>query len=208
MSDAVVPARSTTRVGHTRHRRSSDWLRNQLPMGMVEDDFLHRFLGIFQEMGDTYLHHIDNLEFAFDPAVAPLPMVRLLGAFIGVDQLDPSLPEVTQRRVVQGAIRNLSWRGTEKGVRELLELITQAPVEIVDSGGVYLEGEAPHAPPHIVMRVQQLGLVEEPDLIELVSDGVPASVTFELFVGERRIWPIGAPRPAARGTDAGIQEAS
>ena len=33
--------------------RRDDWLIHQLPVGMVEDEFLVRFLSIFQEVGDT-----------------------------------------------------------------------------------------------------------------------------------------------------------
>ena len=80
--------------------RREDWLLHQLPVGMVEDDFLSRFLRIFQSVADTELHQIDALRHMFDPTVAPDGMVRLMGPWIGVDWIDPSLPDELQRRIV------------------------------------------------------------------------------------------------------------
>lgn len=209
MSDAIVPARATSSLPRTRRRRDGDWLRNQLPMGMVEDPFLHDFVGIFQQVADTYLDHIDNLGHAFDPATAPMPMVRLLGRWIGVDLLDETMDEVTQRQIVRDCGPLLAWRGTQRGVAGLLSLITQGPVTLEDSGGVYLEGESPGAAGHVVVRVTQLGLAEEDDLVEIVRNELPASVTFELFVGLGRLWPVTAEEPAdARGANPGIEESA
>ena len=169
--------------------RRDDWLLHQLPVGMVEDDFLARFLRIFQRVADTELHQIDTLGHMFDPAVAPDPMVRLMGAWIGVDWIDPSLPDHLQRRIVQEYAELLQWRGTRRGMEQLLGLITDGPVEVVDSGGVYHEGEAPTSYPHVVLRAASSGWATEADLLRIVRAELPASVTFELYVGSRRIWP-------------------
>lgn len=219
MTGAIVPTRSATVARRTRPRRNADWLRNQLPMGMLEDDFLFRYLGILQKVADSFLEHVDNLEHAFDPSVAPMPMVRQLGSWIGVDLLDAGhgtgdgsseqpIPDVDQRRIVAATAKLLAWRGTEKGVRGLLELVTNAPVEIHDSGGVYPDGQAPCAAAHIVVRAQQLGFVEEADLLEIVQHELPASVTFELYVADQQLWP---PPPApeddeSAGDDSGSED--
>ena len=55
--------------------RNPEWLLQQLPSGMLNDDFFRRYMSIFQTMADTYLDHIDAIEHVFDPSVAPLPMV-------------------------------------------------------------------------------------------------------------------------------------
>ncbi len=59
--------------------RRDDWLLGQLPMGMLEDDFFARFVGIFQEVATTYLDGVDNLENVVDVTVAPESVVRWLG---------------------------------------------------------------------------------------------------------------------------------
>lgn len=169
--------------------RRDDWLTHQLPVSMVEDEFLVRFLSIFQEVADTVVHQIDNLPHVFDPTVAPLPMVRVMGGWVGLDWIDPSLPDALQRRIVRQYFAMLRWRGTKRGMRQLLELITEAPAVVTETGGIYQEGDAPTGIGHVVLRVQTSGWATEADLLRIVRAELPASVTFELFVGDRRLWP-------------------
>ena len=93
-------------------------------MGMTEDEFFVRFVSIFQEVGGTVLDQIDMLPFVFDTAVAPDSLVRAIGSWVGLDWVDPSLPDIAQRRLVRGYSALLPWRGTRKGLTELLHLIT------------------------------------------------------------------------------------
>lgn len=172
--------------------RRSDWLLQQLPVSMVEDDFLGRFLMIFQSIADTELHQIDTLKHMFDPAVAPDAMVRLMGQWIGVDWIDPSLPDELQRDMVRGYSALVRWRGTRQGLKMLLELVTNGPATVIDNGGVYPEGEAPVTDPHVVLRIESTGWATERDVLRIVRAELPASVTFELFVGDRRLWPTDA----------------
>lgn len=172
------------------------WLVDQLPLAMLEDEFLERFLGIFQELADTFMLQVDNIEHAVDTTVAPDRMVRALGAWIGVPPIDPSLPDEVQRRIVREHGQMLQWRGTGLGLRHLLEMITDAPAEIHDSGGVYEEGQAPENPAHVRIKVTSSGWTTEDDLLDLVRSELPAAVSFELSVGDRTIWP----RMAATGT--------
>lgn len=176
--------------------RREDWLLHQLPVGMVEDDFLARFLRIFQTVADTELLQIDNLPHMFDPHVAPDAMVRALGSWIGIDWIDSSLPDELQRRIVREYSSLIQWRGTARGLRQLLELISLEPAVVQDSGGVYLESDAVSKPPHVRLHVASAGWATEPDLLRIVRSELPASVTFELHVGARRIWP---PEPDSGG---------
>jgi phage tail-like protein len=169
------------------------WLVDQLPLSMLDDDFLVRFLGIFQELADTFMLQVDTIEHTVDTSVAPDRMVRAMGAWLGAPPIDPSLPETVQRRIVREHGQMLQWRGTAMGMRHLLEMITDAPAEIVDSGGVYAEGEAPENPGHVRIRVESSGWTTEDDLLDLVRSELPASVSFELAVGDRTIWPVGRP---------------
>jgi phage tail-like protein len=169
------------------------WLIDQLPLAMLEDDFLTRFLGIFQELADSYLVQVDNIEHIVDTTVAPDAMVRTLGSWIGAPPVDPSLPDEVQRRIVREHGHMLQWRGTALGLRHLLEMITDAPADVTDSGGVYPEGEAPDNPAHVRIHVESSGWTTPDDLVALVRGELPASVSFELTVGESTVWPVGAP---------------
>lgn len=165
------------------------WLIDQLPVAMLDDDFLVRFLGIFQDLADTFMVQADAMEHLLDVAVTPEPMVRFMGAWLGARTIDPSLDPQTQRRIVREQGRMLPWRGTARGLRQLLEVITGGPVVVVDSGGVYPEGEAPQNVGGIHVEVLSLGWATEDDLVALIQADLPAAVSFELFVGDRKLWP-------------------
>ena len=169
--------------------RRPDWLIHQLPVGMAEDEFLLRFLSIFQDIAETVLHQVDNLPHMFDPAVAPDEMVRLMGRWLAVNWIDSSLPDASQREIVRRYSHLLQWRGTKRGMTELLELISGQPAVVADTGGVYLEDEAPGAAAHVRLEVASTGWANEEDLLSILRSELPASVTFELIVAGRRVWP-------------------
>lgn len=171
----------------------STWLVDQLPLGMLDDEFFVRFVSIFQELADTHRANADSIEHAVDVSVAPPDMVRYLGRWIGVQAVDPSLPDEFQRRAVRAIGRMLPWRGTRRGLLDLLELVTGEPAEVVDPGGVHREGEAPPNDKHVVVRVRTTGWVTETDLWAIVAAEMPADVTFELQVrGEPDREPVAA----------------
>lgn len=165
------------------------WLIDQLPVAMLDDDFLVRFLGIFQELADRSISHADQLEHLVDVPVAPDAMVRFMGSWLGGNPIDPSLDLETQRRIVRQQGRMLPWRGTVRGLRQLLEMITGGPVVVVDGCGVHREGEAPANPNQVHIEVISTGWAHEDDLVALLVADLPAAVSFELLVAGRRVWP-------------------
>jgi phage tail-like protein len=190
--------------------RKQDWLIQQLPVGMVEDEFLVRFLRIFQGVADTLLDQIDTLPHMFDVSVAPLPMVRQLGRWIGVDGIDPDFDPALQRRIVRDYAEFMQWRGTKRGLRKLLELLSDGEVSITDNCGIYVrpeetadvepEEESPPEPPHLILKIPAARWVGETrvdvpdrDVLRIVRNEVPAFVTFELHIGDRQIWPERGP---------------
>jgi len=184
--------RSLPATGHTRRRpaRHPNWLVNQMPVGMLDSDdgFFVRFLSLFQELGTTLVEGADNIENVLDPTVAPDPMVRWMGSWIGVDSVDPSLPRELQRMIVRSSARTMSWRGTRAGLEQFLEMTSGGAAEVVDGGGIWREGEAPADTAHVTMRVASTGWLEEGDFVALVRDEVPAHVRAELWIGDRRVW--------------------
>jgi phage tail-like protein len=178
--------------------RRDDWLLAQLPVGMVEDEFFVRFVSIFQEVATSIMEGVDNLENIVDVTVAPEPMVRWLASWIGIDSVDASLPHQVQRQIVRASAQMLAWRGTRRGLRQFLELMSGGPAEIEDGGGVYAEGAAPDQPAWVRMRVGSTGWLPEADFVALVRDEVPAHVSIELWVGGRQVLPAAAFVPTPR----------
>jgi phage tail-like protein len=172
---------------------------HQLPVGMLDSHFFVRFVSLFQELGDGLLADADNVDNVVDLTVAPDAMVRWLGSWIGVDGIDPALPDELQRRIVASGARTLAWRGTADGLRRFLELVSDGPARVVDGGGVWRDGEAPADTAWVRLEVESTGWLTEPDFVELVRDEVPAHVRVELTVGGRSVWRSDA--PATEGTD-------
>jgi phage tail-like protein len=169
--------------------RSPVWMLEQLPNGLLDSEFFVRFVSIFQEVGETMFGNADNLENILDLEVAPSAMVRYLGSWIGVGGIDASLPEQLQRRIVESSADTLAWRGTVRGIRRFLELISGSPAIVEDGGGVWRDGESPTTGfSWVRMRVDSTGWLKEADFAQLVRDEVPAHVLAELWVGERLIW--------------------
>jgi len=169
--------------------RPNDWAVRQLPVGMTEDDFFVRFVSIFQDVASTVFEQIDTLPSLFDTAVAPDSLVRAIGSWVGLDWVDPSLPDMAQRDLVRGYSAGLQWRGTRKGLTDLLTLITGDEPAIDDSGGVYLEDEAPEMAPHVRIALPTSGPATTQDLLRIIREELPASVTFELDIGGTRVHP-------------------
>lgn len=169
--------------------RRDDWLLHQLPVGMTDDDFFVRFVTIFQRVADTVVQQVDGVAHAFDPTVAPDNMVRLMAEWFGVDWVDSSLDVRLQREIVMRYAELIPWRGTRRGMVELLELLTGADVEVRDTGGVFAEGEAPQDPPHVRIDVQSLGWNNRKDFAQIVRDELPATVTFTVWMAGSQIWP-------------------
>jgi hypothetical protein len=94
-----------------------------------------------------------------------------------------------QREIVLRYAELIQWRGTKRGLQQLLELLSGGPASVRDSGGVFAEGESPAAPPHVRLDIESAGWNSTGDLIRIVRDELPANVTFDLWVGGERIWP-------------------
>jgi len=162
---------------------------------MAEDDFLVRYLKIMQNIADTVLHQVDGLEHQFDPAVAPNSMVRLMAEWFAVDWVDSSLPDSLQRQIVMRYSEIIQWRGTKSGLRGLLEVLTGAPARVVDSGGVFAEGESPDGPEIVYIDVDYVGWNRFDDLIRIIESELPATVVFQLTIAGKRVWPRGEGYP-------------
>lgn len=183
--------------------RRGDWLANQLPAGMLGDDFFLRFVRIFQAEAETLLTHADTLPHLADARLAPIEMVRYMARWLGTDGIDDSYGEAAQRAVLGMVARTLPWRGTRYALAQLLELYSEGPVTIVDGGGVYEEDRAPDDVAWVRLEVASTGRLPVEDFVALVLDEVPAHVRAEIVVAGARVWPQTAAHHGDQPTDGG-----
>lgn len=185
MQARLVPER------RSKPARPADWLVAQLPLGMQDDDFLVRFVRIFQDVADGLLVHADGLPHLADLTVTPTPMVRWLAHWIGVDTIDERMDDVLQRALVDVLGDALQWRGTERGVRALLDLLAGPGVVVEDTGGIRRAAVAgPERPVdvgadtggHVTVRSPAPSYVGVEDYAALIRAAVPATVTLVVHV--------------------------
>jgi len=172
--------------------RRDNWLINQLPMGMTDDEFFVRFVSIFQEVATTLLEDADLIDFIVDPAVTPTPLLSWLASWLGVSWIDSSLPEDVQRRLVFRLSDAFGWRGTRRGLEIILEAVTGAPVVVEETGRLRRHSDEGCASPFVRIQVESTGWLDDGDFVELVRDELPVAVAFQIEAGGRRIWPIGS----------------
>jgi phage tail-like protein len=166
------------------------WLVGTLPLGMQSDDFLVRFLSIFEEVATTLRASADSVSRVADVHVTSPPMVRFLGAWVGAPALDRRLDVQVQRNIVEAAGATIGSRGTRAALYEVLAAVTDGDVEVVESGGVFRENEAPDGLATVTVRVSTLGHLRERGLVDLVLSSVPANVPIVIECAGRTLYPV------------------
>jgi phage tail-like protein len=104
-----------------------------LPPIFAADDFLGRFLLIFESILSPLSRTIDNLHFYFDPHIVPAEMLPWLASWLGL-VLDERWPEAQRRALIRAAVELYEWRGTRRGLKEFLQLYTGYAPEIEELG--------------------------------------------------------------------------
>ena len=93
------------------------------------DEFMGRFLLIFENMLKPIENMISNLALYFDPLTAPKSLLPWLASWVAF-ALDPTWPEQKRRALVKRAAELYRWRGTERGLAEYLRIYTDSIPEI------------------------------------------------------------------------------
>jgi len=166
------------------------WLVDQLPVCFAGDDFLRRFMGIFQELADGLRQRIDGIEHTVDVNVAPPVFVRWMGGWLSVTSIDPSLPVSRQRELVSGFGGLLVRRGTRAGLEQALELVTGEHAEVRDPGAIVREGDPPLSAGPVRIELAGTGTVSEADVLAVIDDWLPAAASAALWIGGRRVGAV------------------
>lgn len=114
--------------------RRSELLR-YLPGMYAGDDFMGRFLCIFEDTLKPLMHMSDSLHYYFNPLTAPPEMVSWLATWVNL-VLDESWSLEQRRVLIRSAADLYSRRGTKRGMMEYLKLYTGIVPEIAE----YVDG--------------------------------------------------------------------
>jgi phage tail-like protein len=159
-----------------------------LPAVYQEDEFTMRWMEAFDEVLSPIVSVLDNVEYYFDPAFAPLDFVEWLATWVGVE-LDETWPDSAKRELVTQAVELFRIRGTVVGLTRHVAIYTGVEPEIQESGGCSWSSEASselpgNARPSLVVRVRvpDVTAVDERRLDRIVLASKPAHVPHRVEV--------------------------
>jgi len=109
-------------------------LASLLPALLQGDDFTTRLCDGLDAVLAPVLATLDNLDAYFDPTFAPADFVDWLAGWVGI-AVDENWPLERRRSMVEHAAELYRWRGTVKGLGELVALHVGVEPEIEESGG-------------------------------------------------------------------------
>ncbi len=118
----------------------SDYLK-YLPAIYSQDEFWGRFLRIFEDVWSPIDERIGQMNLYLDPKYTPESFLPWLASWMGID-LNPRMSLREQRKLIQNLIELSSWRGTRRGLREHIKLVTGLESQISESGAGMILSEA------------------------------------------------------------------
>lgn len=165
-----------------------------LPAIYSQDEFLGRFLRIFESALAPVDRQIDGLDHYLDPDLAPAIFLPWLASWLDVT-IDDRWPRERQVALIRAAPELHRWRGTRRGLREHLRLYLGAEPEIEETAGGLRLGPSTQlgfrttlgesGPRHhfsLTVRVPDPAAVDYTAVCALVEAQKPAHCTYSLTI--------------------------
>lgn len=102
-----------------------------LPGVYHDNEFMARFLLIFEHILSPIERTVGNIADYFDPGLTPEDFVPWLGSWLGI-VVDVRVPEERRRELVRQAPELYRWRGTKRGLAHYLRVYTGFEPEIIE----------------------------------------------------------------------------
>ena len=150
--------------------------RYYLPDIFQENDFLRRFLLIFEDIWEPLEQRQDHIEMYFDPATCPLSFLPWLASWLNLP-FNTHWPEARQRRLLAQAMELYSWRGTRHGLIRMIEVCTGLTPVIEDTAQPYVFRVRVTLPREAASELVDRTLIEE-----LIQTHKPAHAGYILEV--------------------------
>jgi phage tail-like protein len=150
----------------------SDRLIHYLP-GIYHNDFVSRFLGIFESVITPIEWNIDNFDLFLDPDTAPDSFLPWLANWFDND-FDDTWTSEQQRLLLSEAGEIYARRGTRWALSRILEIYTGCTPVIIDTG----DDLEPYT--FVVKLAMPASLVDRGMLERLIDDHKPAHTNYRL----------------------------
>jgi phage tail-like protein len=103
-----------------------------LPVIYADNDFLARFLLLFQNVWEPLEQRQDHIELYFDPRTSPASFLPWLASWLDLS-FNQHWPETRRRRLLAEAIDLYRWRGTRYGLVRMIEVCTGITPEVTEN---------------------------------------------------------------------------
>jgi phage tail-like protein len=190
----VRPAAETGEHATPAPAANRRYLRGGMPAIYQEEEFGMRMLGALEHVLDPIVALLDGLPAHFDPDLAPLDVLELATAWLGLAH-NEAQPASQLRGLVRRAAELARMRGTYEGVQLALRLnFPDLPLRVEDGGGVLYARDgklpAPQPPAFVVYCDQAISQDEAATVARVIEAVRPAHVAFRLRVkGPKRSAP-------------------
>ncbi len=112
-----------------------------LPAVWSENEFIGRFLNIFEGILTPIEQTIDQIHVHFDPEMTPEELLPWLASWVDL-VLDEEWPVQKRRQLISAAVQLYQLRGTRRGLCEYLRIYTGVQPTIVEHHGGIRLGES------------------------------------------------------------------
>jgi phage tail-like protein len=102
-----------------------------LPIIFQDNDFLSRFLQIFETIWEPLEQRQDHIAMFLSPRTCPASWLPWFASWFGLP-LDPHLPEARARALLAETSEIYRWRGTRYGLARVIEVCTGIRPEITE----------------------------------------------------------------------------
>jgi phage tail-like protein len=103
-----------------------------LPVIYSDNDFLARFLLLFQNVWEPLEQRQDHIDMYFDPRTSPSSFLPWLASWLDLS-FNQHWPEIRRRRLLAEAIDLYRWRGTRYGLVRMIEVCTGITPEVTEN---------------------------------------------------------------------------
>jgi phage tail-like protein len=104
---------------------------NNLPVIFHDNDFLRRYLLIFESIWEPLEHRQDHIDMYLSPRTSPAEFLPWIAGWIGIS-LAEHWPEGRRRQLLSEGVDLYRWRGTRYGMARMIEVCTGLTPEITD----------------------------------------------------------------------------
>ena len=152
-----------------------------LPGIYSANDFLARFLLIMEHVHSPIQRTISNLSYYFDADLVPDDLIDWLGSWLGL-VLDEGWPEDRRRDLIRHAPDLFQWRGTRRGMQEVIRLYTGNVPEIEEPTAAEIGADATQAFRFRIILESPEGGVDEDLLRNVIDLEKPAMCAYDLRI--------------------------